>query len=303
MRSSLATPHIGMSTGTFFIPESHPPESNRRPTDYESVALPTELGWPGWRSPTYRPPSCRSRSRRRLRAGAAPARARPLAPGPAAPHGPPAATGLSWLERTPPQVSSVSQGTSVASCRDDLEAQAAPIGAHAVVAAEQAQIWQRLAQQESAGEVKRIEGPDGLHGKGCLRALRHLSRHLEHAPAASGPCECFQNGGAPDLVEKVLGDRSPDHPSRFDEGQPGADDLRRAAEQMVNLVASGFVEQPPKHRAAFRVEGHRSARSASSSAWLGRAIRTPGRWYDAGPCGRPIVSSPAASSPPHAVSV
>ena len=26
-------------------PESHPPESNRRPTDYESVALPTELGW------------------------------------------------------------------------------------------------------------------------------------------------------------------------------------------------------------------------------------------------------------------
>src|SRR5581483_7070815 len=27
--------------------KSHPPESNRRPTDYESVALPTELGWPG----------------------------------------------------------------------------------------------------------------------------------------------------------------------------------------------------------------------------------------------------------------
>jgi hypothetical protein len=26
-------------------PKSHPPESNRRPTDYESVALPTELGW------------------------------------------------------------------------------------------------------------------------------------------------------------------------------------------------------------------------------------------------------------------
>src|SRR5206468_6840851 len=25
--------------------KSHPPESNRRPTDYESVALPTELGW------------------------------------------------------------------------------------------------------------------------------------------------------------------------------------------------------------------------------------------------------------------
>src|SRR5437764_14722873 len=48
---------------------------------------------------------------------------------------------------------------SVASCRDDLEAQAAPVGAHAVVVAEEAQIGQRLAQQESAGEVKRIESP------------------------------------------------------------------------------------------------------------------------------------------------
>src|SRR5205809_2805646 len=28
-----------------YSPKSHPPESNRRPTDYESVALPTELGW------------------------------------------------------------------------------------------------------------------------------------------------------------------------------------------------------------------------------------------------------------------
>ena len=27
---------------------SHPADSNRRPTDYESVALPTELGWLRW---------------------------------------------------------------------------------------------------------------------------------------------------------------------------------------------------------------------------------------------------------------
>ena len=33
--------------------QSHPPESNRRPTDYESVALPSELGWRG-RTATYR---------------------------------------------------------------------------------------------------------------------------------------------------------------------------------------------------------------------------------------------------------
>src|SRR5689334_2241836 len=30
---------------------SHPPGSNRRPADYESAALPTELGWLGWAFP------------------------------------------------------------------------------------------------------------------------------------------------------------------------------------------------------------------------------------------------------------
>ena len=29
---------------------SHPPGSNRRPADYESAALPTELGWPAEKS-------------------------------------------------------------------------------------------------------------------------------------------------------------------------------------------------------------------------------------------------------------
>ena len=32
---------------------SHPPGSNRRPADYESAALPTELGWPR-AAPSYR---------------------------------------------------------------------------------------------------------------------------------------------------------------------------------------------------------------------------------------------------------
>ena len=34
---------------------SHPPDSNRRPTDYESVALPTELGWLIFYFPTVTP--------------------------------------------------------------------------------------------------------------------------------------------------------------------------------------------------------------------------------------------------------
>src|SRR5690348_15829708 len=33
--------------GFIVLEWSHPPGSNRRPADYESAALPTELGWPG----------------------------------------------------------------------------------------------------------------------------------------------------------------------------------------------------------------------------------------------------------------
>ncbi len=32
--------------GFIVLEWSHPPGSNRRPADYESAALPTELGWP-----------------------------------------------------------------------------------------------------------------------------------------------------------------------------------------------------------------------------------------------------------------
>jgi hypothetical protein len=34
---------------------SHPPGSNRRPADYESAALPTELGWPKTSGAEHRP--------------------------------------------------------------------------------------------------------------------------------------------------------------------------------------------------------------------------------------------------------
>jgi hypothetical protein len=34
---------------------SHPPGSNRRPADYESAALPAELGWPTTSGTKYRP--------------------------------------------------------------------------------------------------------------------------------------------------------------------------------------------------------------------------------------------------------
>src|ERR1035438_7930389 len=56
MGTNLGTPRFWLNlkkwgkspqpTRTKGIKWSHPPGSNRRPTDYESVALPAELGWP-----------------------------------------------------------------------------------------------------------------------------------------------------------------------------------------------------------------------------------------------------------------
>ena len=45
-RSGIQCAGIGSIGWNLVIFWSHPPGSNRRPADYESAALPTELGWP-----------------------------------------------------------------------------------------------------------------------------------------------------------------------------------------------------------------------------------------------------------------
>src|SRR6184192_3647786 len=146
----------------------------------------------------------------------------------------------------------------------DLEAEPAAVRAHAVIGAEDAEIRQRLSQEQGASEVKRVQRSDGLHGKRCLRAYGHLPRQLENRPTGSGLGEDLQHGGAAHLVEELLGDGAPDRSSRLDEGQPRAHDLGRITEEPMNLVPTGLLEQPAEYSAAFGVEGHRSARSASS---------------------------------------
>ena len=47
-------PTVGLEPTTYSLPAcrtwSHPSDSNRRPTVYKTVALPTELGWPASRA-------------------------------------------------------------------------------------------------------------------------------------------------------------------------------------------------------------------------------------------------------------
>ena len=66
----------------------------------------------------------------------------------------------------------------------DLEAEPAAVRAHAVIGAEDAEIRQRLSQEQGASEVKRVQRSDGLHGKRCLRAFGHLPRQLENRQPA-----------------------------------------------------------------------------------------------------------------------
>src|SRR5262249_5490951 len=187
-------------------------------------------------------------------------------------------------------------------CREHLEAQPSAVRTHAVVAAEQAEIRERLAQQEGARQVQRIEGPHGLDGKRSLRALRDVAGHLEHGPSGRCACECLEERRAAHPVEPALGGGSSDHPPCLDEGQPGTDDLSCVAQQAMDLVGMRFVEQPAKDRAAFRIDRQHSARPASSSAWLEARSRDPGRAYAAASCGRPMVSTPAATRRPKACS-
>src|SRR5439155_21071950 len=53
----------------------------------------------------------------------------------------------------------------------DLEAEPTAVRAHAVIGAEDAEIRQRLSQQQGASEVKRVQRSDGLHRKRCLRTF------------------------------------------------------------------------------------------------------------------------------------
>src|SRR5215467_3989323 len=100
--------------------------------------------------------------------------------------------------------------------------------------------------------MKRVESPDGLYGKRGLGPLGDVSRHLEHAPRRCGPCKCVEDTRPSDLVEQLLRDRPPYDPTSFDEGQARADGLGCIAEQTLDLLAAGFLEQPPQHGAALR---------------------------------------------------
>ena len=207
--------------------QSHPPESNRRPTDYESVALPTELGWrslkgslgsrsplggqvaassppreSGWKIPhqaaritTGRRPACsrpttgpdrprpaHTTSPRRIRAIP-----RDLWPSPRPPSSVRRAGSASCTrgggELDPsapasraPSLGSRDSDSEISSRWKHLEAQPAAVRAHAVIGADDAKVRQRLSQEKGAGEVKRVQGSDGLHGKRSLRAFGHLSQ-------------------------------------------------------------------------------------------------------------------------------
>jgi hypothetical protein len=118
--------------------------------------------------------------------------------------------------------------------------------------------------------VHRVERPHGLDRERLLGAGCDLGGDLEYGPPGRGLCQRRTNLRGVGFGEVLENDRSPDRPMAFDEREPRADDLGRRAKDLEDLLSPRLVEEPPQDGARLRVDRQDSARSASSSAWLGR---------------------------------
>src|SRR5438876_10762880 len=116
--------------------------------------------------------------------GQAAATARPQPPAPDADSGEAERTALS---RNGTCYAVRGGGESSSSRWKHLEAQSAAVRAHTVIGAEDAEIGERLSQEQGAGEVKRVQRSDGLHGKRSLRRVRRPLATARESPNQPRP--------------------------------------------------------------------------------------------------------------------
>src|SRR6266446_4522036 len=144
--------------------------------------------------------------------------------------------------------------------------------------------------------MDRIERPHGLDRKRLLGTGRDIGRNLEYGPPCRRLRQCRPNVGRARLDEIVEHDRPTNRPMALDESEARARDLRRGAKHFKDLLAPRLVEKPAQNGTGLRVNGQDSARSASSSVWLGRARVAPVLRYARGSCGSPRTSRPREAS-------
>jgi hypothetical protein len=176
--------------------------------------------------------------------------------------------------------------------REELESELRGVLSHPRIRAEDDEVGNRVPEQERAREVDGIESSHGLDRERLLGAGCHLGRKLEQGPPGRGLSEDGPHPGGIGLDEILEDDRSPDRPMTLDERQAGADDLRRRAKRLEDLLPLRLVEQPAEDTARLGIDAQDSARSASSRAWLGRRSVARLLRYARESWGRPSWSSP-----------
>jgi hypothetical protein len=176
--------------------------------------------------------------------------------------------------------------------REELESELRGVLSHPRIRAEDDEVGNRVPQQERAREVDGIDGLHGLDRERLLGAGCHLGRELEHGPPGRGLGQGGSHPGGIGLDQILEDDRSPDRPMTLDERQAGADDLRRRAKRLEDLLPLRLVEEPAEDAARLGIDGQDSARSASTRAWLGRRSVARLLRYARESWGRPSWSSP-----------
>ena len=115
--------------------------------------------------------------------------------------------------------------------------------------------------------MERIQGADGLDGKGPSSALDDISLDSHDAPAPGrrdqGPVK--SNGVGSGEAARGL---SPDEDAvTFDQREIGGEHQLGTRESVPDEVGPRLAEQPAENRAGLRVEVQRSPRSSSMSCW------------------------------------
>ena len=164
----------------------------------------------------------------------------------------------------------------IRSGRDDGEPERATGRANPLVEAEDGEVRDPGARDHGTGEMERVEGPDGLDGKGPSSALDDISLDPHDAPAPGRRCQVPVE---PNCVSSGEGARGlpPDEDAvTFDQREVGCQYDFGPGERVPDEVGPRLAEQPAEDRAGLRVEVQRSPRSSSMSRWSSPGLRSLG---------------------------
>jgi hypothetical protein len=145
-----------------------------------------------------------------------------------------------------------------------------------LVKAEEGEVRETGARQHGTGEMKRVEGADGLEGKGSSSARDNISLDPHDAPVPGRGEQVSVQPNGVGSRENTSGLASDEDAVTFDQGEIGGKDDVGAGERVPDEVGPGLAEQPAEDRTGLRVEVQRSPRSSSMRRWSSPGLRSLG---------------------------